>query len=182
MNIAFDFDGVIAQYPPFLPKQIINSLYRKNRKSLRLSPPNQLMRRLKYLSHHPLLRQPLRDHLQTMQTLKKTPNTQLFIISGRYSFLKKRTAAWIKKHNLEALFDGIYFNDNDEQPHLFKERMLQTLQINSFIDDDIVTLKNLASKLPNITFYWYNFDNAKLDGPLPKNIFVLTSLKELKFQ
>lgn len=85
----------------------------------------------------------------------------------------------MNKHKFEKYFDGVYFNFQNSQPHLFKEKTIKKLKIDTYIDDDLDLAIYLSKKIPTLKIYWLR-DGRKKEGPLPKNIIAITDLKELE--
>src|SRR3989344_4733179 len=136
-KIAFDFDKVFVDYPPFVPSSIIDLLYKKRNRKLSYRIPGKLEQQIRILSHHSLLRAPMKNNIQALSEIVKDKNIETYIISSRFSFLKKRTNDWNKKNNISKYFSKLFFNYRDEQPHLFKEKILKHENIDKFIDDDL---------------------------------------------
>lgn len=153
LRIGFDFDKVFVQYPPLIPDGVINWLYKKKSKTLKYRMPGTLEQKIRILSHYPLFRHPIEENITSLKKLaaKKYP---LFLISGRLGFLDKRTAHWLKKVPIEKYFDEIHFNFQNEQSHKFKNKLIKSLHITHYLDDDLDLLLYLAKHNPSVTFYW----------------------------
>lgn len=177
-KIGFDFDKVFVEYPPFIPDELIERLYKKKGQKLSYRIPGFWEQKLRILSHHPLLRQPIKKHLVTLEALKKTHAFKLYLISSRFGFLKKRTNEWLAENLMSHYFDGLYFNYDNNQPHEFKNDVIQKLGINYYIDDDLDSLEYLAQKNPSISFYWLSYKKKYLQNRKIKNIIPIQSLQE----
>lgn len=173
MNIGFDFDKVFIDYPPFIPDYFFDRFYKKKTKHALLyrlpSKPEQLFRRLTHLS---FLRPVIKENLRFLKKLTKEQH-HLYLVSSRFSFLKQATHQIVKRHHFDSLFDGLYFNFNDEQPHLFKTRMIKKLKLNMYIDDDLALLQYVANKNKTIKLYWLN---KHVVGTVDNRITGITSL------
>lgn len=106
------------------------------------------------------------------------------IVTGRYSFLDSVTKALLKRNKLDKALDHLWTNHNDEQPHLFKERIIKKNNLKYFVDDDIFMLDYLAEKFPKTNFFWYSkspYFHEVNSRVLKKNsnISMISSLKEL---
>jgi uncharacterized HAD superfamily protein len=152
LRIGFDLDGVIINKPPFVPKKVIELLVRSHsKKGLTYRYPSSAFERwIRWLSHHPLLRPPIEKNLKLVKKLSENSNYQLFAISSRYSFLELRTKKWFDKHEIKDLFEGVYLNLTNEQPHIFKEYTIDKLKLDIFIDDDDSLVKYLKKRLKKI--------------------------------
>lgn len=177
MNIGFDLDKVFIDFPPLIPAKIIDKLYKKKSNGVLLyripSRPEQLFR---HLTHHPLLRPPLKQNLLFLQDLSKQKHN-LYLISSRFSFLKKRTNAIVKQYGFDKIFSGLHFNFDNEQPHLFKSDIIKKRKLDMYIDDDLQLITFAAQHNPHTKFYWLN---PKIHGKmLKKNIFAITHLSDI---
>ena len=71
----------------------------------------------------------------------------------------------------------MFFNFEDLQPHVFKDEMIKSLHIDTFIDDDLDLLLYLSERNPKIHFYFLT--NKKLPpSSLPENIAQIHNLEE----
>lgn len=138
MRIGFDLDRIFINYPPFVPDSLIDWLY-KNHQSAKLSyriPTSTIEIMVRQLSHHAFFRPPMSDNIAFLQKLHREGKHSLFLISGRYSFLHTQTHALLKRYGLSDQFEKVYLNVDNEQSHLFKERIIGQEKINFFVDDD----------------------------------------------
>ncbi|OGH12974.1 MAG: hypothetical protein A2776_03000 [Candidatus Levybacteria bacterium RIFCSPHIGHO2_01_FULL_40_10] len=176
-RIAFDFDGVFVDHPPFIPKGVIESLYKKKQDHLSYRMPGKLEQKIREISHSPFLRLPINDHLEALKKISAGGGKVLYLISSRFSFLKQKTDEWDKRNKISQYFKKVYFNFGDEQPHLYKERILRSEKIDKFIDDDLDLLLYLAGRNPKVKFYWLTRDVKQKN--LPQNIYKIKTLEEL---
>lgn len=150
IKIGLDLDGVIIDKPPLVPKKLLEWLVRsyKNKGLAYRYPISRFEQLIRWLSHHPLFRPPIRENLEFIKKIAKKKKYKLYLISGRYSFLEDRTWQWLRKHKVENLFEEIFINLKNEQPHLFKEKMIKNLKIDIFIDDDLPLASYLSQAIP----------------------------------
>lgn len=177
MNIGFDFDKIFIDYPPFFPAKLIDKLYKQRDNGILLyripTPPEQLLRKA---THLPFLRPPIKENLELLKDISKKKN-KLYLISSRFKFLEPETNRLIKKYKLDTIFDAMYFNFDNKQPHLFKEKILKKLKLDLYVDDDLSLLKHVAKSNPKTKFFWLNHKYDKQS--LPKNIFEIKRLEEM---
>lgn len=151
-KIGFDLDGVLINKPPFITKSLLEWLVRSHN-TTKLSyryPKHNLERWTRWLSHHPIFRPPLKNNIRIVKKLSREEKCRLYAISSRYKFLEERTKEWFRYHRLNDVFESIYINLNNEQPHLFKERMIKKLKIEVFIDDDLHLIQYLRRRIIGI--------------------------------
>lgn len=183
LKIGSDLDGIFISLPPCVPARLIDFLYRngislpkKTRSKIHYTIPGSLEKKIRIITHYPLLRLPIKKNLNTLQILS-SKNTDIYLISSRYSFLKKRTDHLLKKHCLNKYFNETYFNYDNKQPHIFKEKILTQLQLDIYIDDDLSLLLYLSKKVPKVEFYWHS--NSHTNMKLPKNVRKIKTLSEI---
>jgi len=154
-KIALDLDGVIIDKPPLIPKKLIEWLFKGGRKDglFYRFPASKFEQAIRKISHFYLFRPPIRESFAFIKEISASKDFDLFIVSGRYSFLKKETENWLKIKNINSFFKKIYLNLNNKQPHLFKEEVLKKLKPDIFIDDDNLLADYLAQKLEGIKVY-----------------------------
>lgn len=177
MNIGFDLDGIFVDKPPIIPKTILERLYKdRDNGGLHYRIPSSVEQRIRILSHYPIFRPALIKNVIALQNLAKSQKYSLFLISSRFGFLKKRTEALVKKHGFDGIFKKLYFNYPNEQPHLFKQRILKEINIDAFIDDDLSLLKFLARENPKVQFYWLN---RSKNTKVLENLKAISDLKQI---
>jgi len=179
MKIGFDFDKVFVNYPPLIPDFLIDKLYKRKNHKLTYRFPDKLEQKIRILSHHPILRQQIKENVTALSKIAKEGTFEIYLVSGRFGFLKDRTRKFLEKYDLNNYFKGIFFNFENEQPHLFKEKTLKKLGIKKFIDDDIDLLFYLSEKIQDIELYWLNSKKPK-DLKLPRNIRIIKNLDEFR--
>lgn len=162
MKIAFDLDGVIVDKPPLIPKKLLERLFRgKNKNGLHYRfPGSKLEQRIRKISHFYLFRPPMRKNIKFIRRLAQDKKYELYAISGRYSFLAKETAIWLEKRKINGLFKKTFINLENQQPHLFKERILMRIKPEIFIDDDCLLVDFLRLRHKNLHIFCYQKDKT----------------------
>lgn len=168
-KIAFDLDGVIINKPPLVPKSLIERLFRGNsEEKLRYRfPRSKLEQRIRKISHFYLFRPPIKDNINFIKKIAEMDKFELYVISGRYSFLESETKNWLKKRQMNSVFKKIFLNLGDEQPHLFKEKILNKLHPDIYIDDDGAIVKYLRQNISSAKIIHY-FPGVILEDLLDK--------------
>ena len=177
MNIGFDLDKVLIDYPPFLPSVLFDKFYKEKDNGVLLyripTYPEQLVRKTLHFS---VLRAPMKKNLDFLRSIPKKDN-KLYLISSRFGFLKNVTNKLVKKHQLDKVFDGLYFNFENQQPHEFKNEVLKKLHLDVYIDDDLSLIKYVARHNQHTKFFWLN--HVTQQKPLAKNVFAIHKLEEI---
>ena len=177
MNIGFDLDRIFIDTPPFIPDWVIDKLNKeKDNGVLLYRVPGNLEQKVRQISHTRYFRPAIKENIDFLKNLAKTRKYTIFLISGRYGFLQKQTEKIMKAYGLSSLFENIYFNVHNEQPHVFKNRILQEKKIDLFIDDDLSLLKHLAKDNISKLFIWLN---NKKQQKMTTNIQAITNLPQM---
>lgn len=177
MRLGFDLDKVFIDYPPFIPASIIDKIYKKrSHGTLSYRIPRKTEQIIRLFTHYHLFRPPIVKNLVFVKNLRKSSNHKHFLISSRFSFLKKTTERLILKHKLNELFNELHFNFDNRQPHIFKNQIIQRLKIDRYADDDLKLLEYVSEKNPKTLFFWLN---NKVKKKLTNNLFSITDLSEM---
>jgi hypothetical protein len=178
MRIGFDLDKIFINTPPFVPISIINKFYKKRDNGILLyripTRPEQLLRKA---THVPLLRPPIQQNLTFLRELAKDKNNHLFLISSRFKFLEPETEQLVKKYRLNSIFEKLYFNFDNKQPHKFKNEILKELKLDVFVDDDLSLVRYVAKDNPKTKFFW--LDDRTKPVKLDNNISAITELDQI---
>jgi hypothetical protein len=179
MRIGFDLDKIFINTPPFFPLYIINKFYKARDNGVLLyripSRAEQLL--LRKPSHFPFLRPPIKQNISFIRELAKDKNNHLYLISSRFKFLEPETEKLVKRYKLDTIFDKLYFNYENKQPHEFKNDVLKKLNLDIFVDDDLSLVRYVAKDNPKTKFFWLD-DRAK-PAKLENNISAITEIKQI---
>lgn len=177
MRIGFDLDKIFVDYPPLIPEGLVDRLYRKKANGELLyrmpSKPEQFIRQL---SHASYFRPPLRKNITFLKSLPKN-KYHLYLISSRFGFLQKQTVNLMKSLGLDQIFDAMYFNFDNQQPHLFKNKVLKQLHLDIYVDDDIHLLKYVAKDNKKTAFFWLHPTPTSVSHP--KEITQIVELSDI---
>ena len=165
-KIAFDLDGVIVDKPPLIPKALLERLFKGGGgKKLHYHFPHSLLGQfIRKLSHFYIFRPPIKNNISFIKEIAKNGQYELYVVSGRYSFLEKETKKWLEKRKLKGLFKKIYLNKEDEQPHIFKEKILKRIEPDIFIDDDEEIVDYLCQKIKGPRIYCFTSKEITANG------------------
>ena len=177
MNIGFDLDKIFINFPPLVSSGIIDLFYKGNIKNeLKYRFPSKAEQIIRIFSHYPLFRPPITQNLDYVKNLALRNKNRHYLISSRFNFLKKRTDNLIKRYDFDKIFNAMYFNYENKQPHLFKIEIIKKLSLDKFVDDDLQLLEYLTDKNPMTEFFWLN---NKISKPLRKNLFAIRDISEM---
>lgn len=179
IRLAIDLDGVIVDKPPFVPRAILEFLFKgdlKEKLNYRF-PISRWEQLLRQASHFYLFRPPIRDNLDFLKNNLGRGKFRLYVVSARYAFIKKQTSDWLSRQKIDHLFEEVFLNSKNQQPHLFKEEVLIKLKPDIFIDDDRLLVNYLAEKTPKLKIFY--FSKGGLVGELHPRVKYLKSLWDL---
>jgi len=179
VKVGFDFDGVIA-YNPFRVCRAPLTFYKRNIlgiKKLNFWYPKSAWQQIFWRILHESSIFPAKG-TDLLRQLVKEKKIEAHLITARYSFLDDHLNNWLEKHKLKDLFRSINLNKNDEQPHLFKERIIQKHNLKIFIEDNLDIVSYLSEKR-NIKIYWiYNLFDRNYSYPF-KYPYLEKALEEI---
>lgn len=168
IKIGFDMDGVIL----FNPSRIFRGLISKSKKAhliprqeLEFYHPNSPLEDLLWLLIHKSSFK-LAAGFKQLEKLASDNRLELYVVSARFACLSSDTKRWLKVINRNKIFKKLYFNDQDEQPHLFKERMVKELKLDYFVEDNWDVVSYLAKNQKRTQIWWLsNFLDREIDYP-----------------
>jgi uncharacterized HAD superfamily protein len=172
IRIGFDLDGVILYNPIRIVRPIIYS-FKKNVCQKRINkfyiPKTKIEKTFWRIFH--LSSISVADGFEELEKLVLSEKIEIYLITARYSFLKNDLKKWLKKINMHQIFTEVYYNKNDEQPHLYKEEKIKKLNLDIFVEDNYDIVKHLNKTVPKTKIWWisnfcdrhinydYNFKN-----------------------
>lgn len=177
IKVVFDLDGVIIDKPPLIPKKLLERLF-KGKETVKLHyrfPKSKFEQLIRKISHFYLFRPSIKRNVEFVRKLSNDSGYEIYIVSGRYSFIKTETEIWFKKRNIEGIFKKVFLNLENEQPHLFKERKIKEIGADIFVDDDCRLADFLAGSLKTKI---YCYSPQKTDSRKAKSIDSLEKVLE----
>ena len=175
MNIGFDLDKIFINHS--IPNTIINKFYKQKRNgTLLYRIPSRGEQLLRLITHHSLFRPPIKKNILFIEDLAKKNTNKHYLVSGRFGFQKEKTDSLIHNYNFDKIFDGLYFNYENIQPHVFKDMVIKSLKLDKYVDDDFDLLEYLALQNPTTNFFWFN---NKRTGEIKPNLVAITELEQI---
>jgi len=168
IKVGFDLDGVLLYNPARIVRPLISLLKKKkiliDRKELEFyvpkPGPQQLMWDLFHKSS--CFMAPGIDRIRLM---KKEGIIEPYLITGRFGHLENDFNKWKRKMRADELFERCYMNSADEQPHLFKERLITELNLEIFVEDNWDIVKYLSSNKKRKIIWVSNIFDWKITHP-----------------
>jgi hypothetical protein len=163
LRIGFDMDGVLLYNPGRIIRPFMSSVKHFFLKKKKLtfyypkSPAEKVFWRLAHKTS--IFNAP---GLKEITRLVEESKIEAYLITARYNFLGRSVEEWVKKNHLEKTFKGVYYNAQDEQPHLFKEKMVKKLELNMYVEDNLDIVNHLVKTTPAEVLWIYNlFDRGE---------------------
>lgn len=156
IKIAFDMDGVLLENPSRVLRSLISKSKKAHllpRKELEFYHPNSAIERWLWLLVHKTSFR-LAPGFADLEHLFQTGKIELYVVSARFSCLQSDTKRWVKVLNRRGIFTKLYFNDQDEQPHFFKERMIKELQLDYFVEDNWDIVRHVSTSQEKAKVWW----------------------------
>lgn len=172
IKVGLDFDGVVA-YNPFRVIRAVMSFLKRDllgMKKLKFWYPQKRWEQIFWIVVHQSSIFPARG-VDLLETLVKEGKIEAHLVTARYSFLDNHLYNWLKKYKLTHIFKTITLNKHDEQPHIFKEKMIEEFKLDYFIEDNLDIVKYLHTRqetasMKHTKIYWiYNILDRFVDYP-----------------
>lgn len=168
IRVGFDLDGVLLYNPvrvfrpvataikPFILKKTGDKIY---------FPKSKLEQFVWKILHKTSYR--LNDGIDEIRKLSVKGEIDAFIITARYSFLKKDFDYWLKEIEAKNHFKHSLYNKDDQQPNIFKQNMIEKLELDYFVEDNWGIVQRLNNKLRTKTkvLWLSNFLDRKINYP-----------------
>lgn len=167
LKVGFDLDGVLLYNPARVARPILAFLNQGVLRKKKLEfyvPKGRLSRLLWYFIHKSSLF--IAPGYEDLKELIKEGKIEAYLITSRYSSLKGDFDKWMRKLEAPKYFKAFMQNETDEQPHEFKKRMIEKLDLDAYVEDnwDIIALlsqKKKGKKNPHMLWVSNIFDGTK---------------------
>jgi hypothetical protein len=157
VKVGIDFDGVLA-YNPLrifrLPVSFLKGYIVPKKKSEFYIPKNPLMQFAFWVPHQMSIFPAIGADL--LRKAMEQGDIEAHLVSGRYAYLHPGLIQWLKWQKMYHLFKSVNGNSLDEQPHIYKERMIKDLNLDYFIEDNLNIVEHLKTKSRARVMWIYN--------------------------
>jgi hypothetical protein len=166
IKIGVDFDGVLA-YNPFrvirAPVTFIKRNVFKSKKTHFYIPQNDAEKFIWAILHESSVFPAI--GVELLKERIEKGEIEAHLVSARYSFLQKNLYAWLERHKLKDIFTSITINHNDEQPHVYKARIIKEKGFDYFIEDNYDIVSHVAAKTDTKILWIYNILDRHVGYP-----------------
>ena len=185
LRVGFDLDGVLLYNPARIARPIIvfiKKIFFKKEVD-KFHYPQTRFQKLFWLVFHKIVFGPAFGY-DELKRLIKSKKIKAYIITGRNESLKNDFNKWLIKLESNKFFSGSYFNDKNEQPYIFKEKMIKKLRLDLYVEDnwDIVYFLKLKMKNEKLKIFWiYNIldRSKKFPDKFPNLDSVVAKIKKI---
>ncbi len=163
--VGFDFDGVVIYNPLHIARAPI-TWFKRQFLGLNKTSFYKPQHRWQYLIWKILFlfSFPATDGLREIEKLKNEGKIMPILLTGRFDLSRKKVQRILGRAGFANLFSEIITNSENEQPHLFKERVIAEKKMDIYVEDNIDIVLYLCKKLPHVKFFWiYNFVDRRFD-------------------
>lgn len=164
--IGCDFDGVVMYNPLRVIRPLMQFLKIKRvmkRRQLEFFMPSSSWQKWLWLLAHQSSLFPATG-ISELRRLTQTSWFKAELVTGRSTFLASDLYQKLKWFKLTDLFRRVHVSASDEQPHLFKERVIQERGLEYFIEDNWDIASYLSERLENVKIIWvYNIADRHIE-------------------
>lgn len=169
LRVGFDLDGVILYNPARILRPLIaliKKLFIRKRLNKFWIPKKPWERWFWSLAHRSSIF--IAPGFEDIKRLVKQNKIKAYLVTARFSFLKDDLQKWLSNKHFNQVFSQVYYNENDEQPHLFKDKVIKKLKLDFFVEDNWDIVKHLSPKFekekpPTKVFWLYNIFDKRID-------------------
>lgn len=137
LRIGVDFDGVVAYNPFRIFRAFVTGFKRKVLKKIGLKffiPKTGWQRTIWGVLHESSVF-PARG-VDLLKEAVENGSIEVHLVTGRYSYLNRSLDQWLDRYRLRSYFKSINLNEKNDQPHLFKKRVIERYKFDYFIEDN----------------------------------------------
>ncbi|MCS7093222.1 MAG: glycosyltransferase [Patescibacteria group bacterium] len=155
LRVGFDLDGVLLYNPARILRPIIFFFKKYLLKSDvdKFYFPKTKLEKLFWQFFHKTSLFP-QAGIEEIKALAKEKKIKAYIVSSRYRFLERDFWSWVRKIDKERLFSGYFFNKKNEQPDIYKSKVIKRLNLDFFVEDNFDIVKKLKKNYPKLKVFW----------------------------
>jgi hypothetical protein len=162
--VGFDFDGVVIYNPLHIARAPI-AWFKRQFLGLNKTSFYKPQHRWQYLVWKILFlfSFPATDGLREIEKLKNEGKITPMLLTGRFDLSRKKVQQILTRAGFPHLFSEIITNSENEQPHIFKERVIAEKKMDIYVEDNIDIVIYLTTTTPCRIFWIYNFVDRRFD-------------------
>ena len=163
LRVGFDLDGVLLYNPARIIRPLMSFVKKyilKRDLNKFYYPKNRIEKFIWWFLHKSSLwpSSGIKDLIKLIEQKK----IKAYVVSARYELLENDFNDWIKIIDPNKKFSGYFYINKNDQPQFFKEKMINKLDLDIFVEDNWDIVKHLKMKNEKLKIYWiYNiFDRS----------------------
>lgn len=147
LKVGFDLDGVLLYNPARIARPVIVFLKKVffKKEADKFHYPKTKIQKLIWLMLHKIVFGPTLGY-DKLKKFIQSKKIKAYIITGRNESLENDFKSWMKKLETDKYFSGSYFNNENEQPYLFKEKMIKKLNLDIYVEDNWDIVRKIKSQ------------------------------------
>ncbi len=157
LKVGFDMDGVLLYNPARIVRPLISAFKKKKigfkRDELEFFVPKPGFQQVMWDFVHKSSCF-IAPGFNEIMKLRDEGLIEPYLITARFAHLEKDFNRWMKKMNADTVFVEHIMNHQDEQPHLFKEKMIKKLKLDYFVEDNWDIVGHLDKVCSETKIYW----------------------------
>lgn len=168
VKVGFDLDGVLLYNPLRIGRPIVTLIKKRIlRQPARTQfhiPRTDVEKHIWRLLHKfSLFTSP---GFHKIKSLVDEGKIEAYLVTARYSFLKDDLDEFVRRNNAKQIFTSIIYNKDDEQPHVYKERIIKALDLDYFVEDNWDIVEHLSNTSIRTQIIWmYNLLDMGIQYP-----------------
>jgi len=148
LKVGFDLDGVLLYNPAriFRPITIVAKTILRHKSPTKTEfyyPKSTIEKMLWNIVHWSSLF--IAPGFEDIKELAKEGKIKAYIVTSRYDCLKGDFARWLRKMDAEVVFIDTFHNKNNLQPHIFKEKKINELGLDLFVEDNWDIVRHIST-------------------------------------
>lgn len=164
LRVGFDLDGVLLYNPARIVRPLVvyfKKIFLKKEINKFHLPKSKLQKFFWLFLHKSSFI--VAPGLSEIKKMIQDNKIEAYVISARYEFLKKDFNKWLKKIDCEKYFSGTFFNNDNQQPFIFKRKMINKLKLDLFVEDNWDIVKFLTKNTKAKIFWIYNLFDKNIE-------------------
>lgn len=164
LRIGFDLDGVLLYNPARIVRRPVKSFKRRfipkrtDTFYVPASPLGKFIWRVMHWSSFTVA-----SGYDLIKELAKDPDIDIYLITARYDFLKSDFHRWLKKLDAKNVFTKTIMNEKNLQPHQYKLKELEKLNLDYFVEDNWDIVHHLHKNSHTKAYWIYNIFDRQVD-------------------
>jgi hypothetical protein len=167
IKVGFDLDGVLLYNPARIVRapvvQFKHKFFPKKEKVFYVpsTPPERFLWHIFHLSSIFIA-----GGFSDIKKLREKGIIEPYLVTARYDFLKPDLKRWLRLMKAHDTFEGVFMNENNMQPHLYKEKMVKRLGLDVFVEDNWDVVSHLNKTTTSKNLWIYNIFDRSIHYPL----------------